>query len=114
MHANANALPPRALDVEHPPPSSTSAEGTAHFPALQIAGATQSLDTAQVSLHLPVVSHVYGAQSVVVPSICFTIDPVQLAPAVHAPFATSHTNPSLQSESDEQVLLHLVSPQPYG
>lgn len=111
----AKALPPRALDVEHPPPSSTAAaSGTAHLPALQIAGATQSLETAQVSLHLPVLSQVYGAQSVVVPSICFTIEPVHVAPAVHAPFATSHTNPSLQSESDEQVVLHLVSPQPYG
>jgi hypothetical protein len=97
--------------VVQPPPSPDGASGATHTEPEQIAGATQSAETPQLLLQLPVASHAYGAHSSFVPSRRVTTPSgEQLAPPVQVPVFTSHTNPDLQSLSDVQLVLHFTSP----
>jgi len=94
----------------HPPESVLA--GGEHFPAeSQTDGATQSLTLAHPSLHMPVLSHLYGVQSCVVPFAPVVVwSPSQVAPETHLLVATSQMLPAAHSASVVQVVLHAVAP----
>lgn len=95
-----------------PPESPPSARGAMQLPVeSQTEGATQSLTVLQALRHVPVLSHLYGAQSFVVPLALVVVwSPSHVAPETHLPVAKSHVFPAAQSPSPAQLVLHSVGP----
>jgi len=78
-------------------------------------GATQSLAEPHWLRQEPLVSHLYGVQSCVVPVAPVVVcSPSHVAEEMHLLVVTSHVLTAAQSASWPQLALHAVGPHAYG
>lgn len=85
------------------------------LPGSQAFGATQSSIDTHLGLHVPLLSHLYGAQSVFAPLTSTVVwSPSQVAPEMHFFVVGSQMFPVTQSAFVSHVFLHSVAPQAYA
>jgi hypothetical protein len=97
--ANGATLEGDRGDAWHPP--GLSGEGALHRPLVSHAfGATQSSTDSQAGLQAPLVAHLYGEQSCLVPLAPVVVcSPSHVPPAPHARVVRLQMSPIAQSES---------------
>jgi len=94
------------------PLASSAVSGLTHsLFGLQSAGAAQLSAELHCTRQVPLLSHLYGVQSWVVPSTFFAVwSPSQVAPDMHLLEARSQELPAAQSTSFVQLSLQATAP----